>query len=98
MKKMVKLLDYQNNKKIFWIKDFEKVVLLEFEIVSGDGILYVEYPTKTICFDSNSHRYIDYQDFYVFLLPKHINLINKMKTHDDIDKIAKAGMDQFYED
>lgn len=90
MKKMVKLLDYDNNKKTFWIKDFEKVILLYFEIKSGDGILHVIYPNKILYLDSSSDRCIDYHDFSVFLLPKYIKLINKMKKHDDIEELMEA--------
>ena len=57
MNKTVKLLDYQDNEKKFVIKDFEKVIMLLFEIKSGDGVLTVIYPDKLVYFDSSEDRF-----------------------------------------
>ena len=85
MNKRVKLFDYKDNIKTFTIKDFEKVVMLHFEIKSGDGILTVIYPDKVICFDSSDDRWQDFDDGSWYLLPKDISVINKMKSHYDTD-------------
>lgn len=43
MIKTIKIMNYQNKKANIKIEDFENVVKLRIEVVSGDEILYVLY-------------------------------------------------------
>ena len=91
MEKRVRLLDYKDNEHFFTIEDFENVVELDFEILSGDGILTVIYKDgKEVEFDSGEHRHIDYYDGFWCLLPKHLEVINRMRTHYDTDELDVA--------
>ena len=70
--------------------DFEKVILLMFEIKSGDGILNVVYKDHIETFDSDENRYTDFDDGTWFILPKDFEVINQMKDHYDTDKLDEA--------
>lgn len=94
MEKEVRLLDYKNEAKTFIIKDFEKVTLLVFQIISGDGVLRVVYDEdNSLTLDSNNTRLIDYHDGTWCLPPRCIDDINDMKDHYDTDRLLdKVGL------
>lgn len=91
MEKRVRLLDYKDNEHFFTIKDFENVVDLFFQIISGDGILTVVYKDdEQVEFDSGEHRIIDFYDGFWILQPKHLEVINRMKSNYDTDELDVA--------
>ena len=95
MNKKVKLFDYEDNVKTFTIQSFERVVLLHFEIKSGDGVLTVIYPDMVIRFDSSDNRHIDYDDGSWHLFPEDLDAINKMKSHYDTDLLNEKCISIF---
>lgn len=91
MEKRVRLLDYEDKEHFFTIEDFENVVELDFEILSGDGTLTVIYKdNKEVYFDSRTDRHIDFYDGLWCLQPKHLEVINRMSTHYDTDELDVA--------
>lgn len=93
MEKEVRLLNYKNEAKTFTIKDFEKVTLLIFEIISGDGVLRVVYDKdKSITLDSSNDRLVDFHDETLVLPPEGIDEINKMEYHDDTDRLYEVEL------
>ena len=66
MEKQIKIYDYAGEPTEVVIKDFENVVYIECEVLSGDEVLTVVYKNgdKKI-FDSSSCRMVDYNDGYV---------------------------------
>lgn len=93
MKQKIRLLDYNDNEKIFVVNYYEEVKILIFEILSGDGVLTLVYKdNKTRVLDSNDSRYIDFHDGIWVLSPKQIDLINNMKNHHDTEKISEADL------
>lgn len=93
MEKTIRLLDYENNEKIFIVNDFEEVKVVIFEIVSGDGVLTLIYQDGKIRkLDSSDKRLIDFKDGIWVLEPKDIDVINDMKYHDDTEKLDEAEL------
>lgn len=79
MKKIITIMDYNNNKRKITIKNFEDVVKMEIEVVSGDeilNVLYKDYSTEN--YDSSDCRMMDFaDDFYtIYDITKNINYIN----------------------
>lgn len=79
MKKIITIMDYNNNKRKITIKNFEDVVRLEIEVVSGDeilNILYKDYSTES--YDSSDCRMMNFDDdFYtIYDITKNIDYIN----------------------
>lgn len=94
MEKEVRLLNYKNEAKTFIIKDFEKVTMLIFEIISGDGVLRVVYDDdKSITLDScDEDRFMAFHDGTWVLPPRCIDDINKMEYHDDTDRLDEVEL------
>ena len=90
MDKKIRLLNYKDEPKEIIINDFEKVVLLVFEIKSGDGILNVVYKDHIETFDSDYTRQIGFDDGIWFINPEDFDVINQMKDHYDTDKLDEA--------
>lgn len=82
MKKIITITDYNNVKKKVKIDNFEDVVRLEIEVVSGDEILYVLYKDYSAeKYDSSGCRHTDYLDAYycIYDITKNINHLDKWK-------------------
>lgn len=63
MDKKVFIRDYTDHKTEVAIKDFEKVLRLDVEIITGDEVLTVTYKDGAkISFDSCDRRISDYYD------------------------------------
>ena len=92
MKKKIRLLNYKGEERNFVIEDFEKVLVLLFEIKSGDGILTVIYPEEATVFDSSNDRILGFDDGRWLLRPKDIEAINNMKDHYDTEKIDEVAI------
>ncbi len=91
MNKRVKLLDYEDRKHFFIIKDFENVDTLVFQIISGDGVLTVIYKDKKqVHFDSSEDRLINFDDGIWVIEPKDIGVLNRMKDCYDTDELDKV--------
>lgn len=92
MDKKIRLLDYADRPKEITIKDFEKVKLFIFQIVSGDGTLRVRYNDgHEEYFDSSDDRLMDFHDGTWVIEPKDIDVLNRMKDHDDTEELDKVG-------
>jgi hypothetical protein len=79
-KKTIKLMDYAGTKKSIVIDNFEDVVRLTIEVVSGDEILHVLYNNYDIKeYDSSNDRMMDFADdeYCIYDTTKDINLISK---------------------
>lgn len=93
MRKEIRLLDYENRPKTIVIEDFEKVVSVIFQIKSGDGILTLVYPDHRATYDScDKPRIIGFNDGTWLLMPKDIDVINKMKDHYDTDLLDEVDL------
>ena len=94
MDKEIRLLNYKDEPKTITIKDIEKVKVCLFEIKSGDGVLTVIYNDKIVVFDSSQNRIYDFNDGNWFISPEQIDVLNKMKTHDDTDILDEVVLDE----
>lgn len=82
MKKIINIMDYQGKKSKVKIDNFDNVVRLEIEVISGDEILYVLYKDySTEKYDSAEDRIMDFNDaFYcIYDITKNINHLDKWK-------------------
>ena len=82
MKKIINIMDYQGKKTKVKIDNFENVIKLEIEVVSGDELLYVLYKDySTEMYDSSDCRLMDYSDAYycIYDITKNINHLDKWK-------------------
>ena len=78
MIKSIKIMDYTNRKKCIKIEDFENVVKLRIEVISGDEILHVLYKDYTIKkYDSCDERIMDFHDdlYTIYDITKNIDFI-----------------------
>ena len=82
MIKTIKIMNYQNKKVNVKIKDFENVVRLRIEVVSGDEILHVLYKDYSVQkYDSayllDIGRIMDYHDdlYIIYDITKNIDFI-----------------------
>ena len=88
--KKIRLLNYKDEPKEIIINDFEKVILLVFQIKSGDGLLTVVYKDHIETFDSDDSRQMDFDDGIWFMYPEDYDVINQMKDHYDTDELDEA--------
>lgn len=82
MKKTITIMDYNNVKKKVKIDNFDNVVRLEIEVMSGDEILRVLYKDYSVeKYDSSNSRLMDFNDaFYcIYDITKNINHLDKWK-------------------
>lgn len=82
MKKTITIMDYRERKSKVKIDNFENVVRLEIEVISGDEILYVLYKDYTSKkYDSANNRVENYLDaFYcIYDITKNIDYLDKWK-------------------
>lgn len=80
MKKIINIMDYQGKKSKVKIDNFENVVKLEIEVLSGDEVLYVLYKDySTEKYDSSDFRTMDYNDgFYcIYDTTKNVDYIDE---------------------
>lgn len=91
MKKEIRLFDYKDREKTIVIDNLRKVKMFIFQIKSGDGILQVIYKNGKIeTFDScDIPRVVDFDDGIWIIEPKDIDVLNRMKNHDDTDELDK---------
>lgn len=92
MKKKIRLFDYRDKEKEITIKDFEKVAMFMFEIISGDGVLTAIYQDHIEEFDSSTNRFSDFQDGRWFIKPENIDILNRMKSHHDTDELEESSL------
>lgn len=82
MKKIINIMDYRGKKSKVEIDNFENVIKLEIEVLSGDEILYVLYEDYTSeKYDSSYNRSMNYLDaFYcIYDITKNIDYLDKWK-------------------
>lgn len=89
MKKKIRIFDYMDREKEITIKDFEKVKIFLFEIISGDGILTVVYKGRQEVFDSSDSRMQSFYDGSWIIAPENIDILNRMKNHYDTDELEE---------
>lgn len=89
--KIIEIMDYQGKKEKVKIDNFEDVVRLEIEVLSGDEVLYVLYKDYSAeKYDSSENRTTDYNDgsYLIYDITKNI---------DDIDNWSKRTSSYGYE-
>ena len=83
----IKIYDYSGKKKEVKIKNFEEVVRLAIEVVSGDEILHILYKDySTEEYDSCEFgRLYDFDDDYyiIYDITNNTNLLDKWKKRKD---------------
>lgn len=82
MKKIISIMDYKGKKTKVKIDNFENVIKLEIEVLSGDELLYVLYKDySTERYDSSDNRFMDYSDAYycIYDTTKNIDYLDKWK-------------------
>ena len=84
--KMIKIMNYNCNEVPIKIKDFDEVVRLTIEVVSGDEILHILYKnykedTYDSCYLLGNYRYMDFFDneYVIYDTTKGINKLDKWK-------------------
>lgn len=82
MKKIITIMDYDNRKRNITIKNFEDVVRIQIEVISGDeilNILYKDYSTES--YDSSNCRMVNYNDdiYTIYDITKNIDYISNWK-------------------
>ena len=88
MEKKVRIFDYKDTPTEITIKDFENVKEFVFEIISGDGILTVVYnDDREKRFDSSNTRIMGFYDGTWVIKPKDIDILNRMKDHNDTEEL-----------
>ena len=71
MNKVLNIIDFRNRKKKITINNFENVLIIKIDVVTGDEILTVVYKNgKKIKFDSSSDRMLDFFDYTYYILDK----------------------------
>ncbi len=91
MNKIITIRNFKNNKRNIKIKDFENVVRLSIEVISGDEILKIlrkDYSEEE--YDSCDCRIFDFSDDYytIYDITKNIDFIkqwNKRKNSYNYD-------------
>lgn len=94
MENVILLIDYADIQREFLIKDFENVLLINIEVISGDEvatIIYKDY--STIAFDSGSYRLAGFYDGSYFIKPDLIDEFNNLKvsSYDRLDYFIKRS-------
>lgn len=81
--KIIEIMDYNDNKAPVKIENFENVVRLTIEVVSGDEILHVLYKDYTqeeydSCYMLKNFRMQDYYDdeYIIYDITKNIDYID----------------------
>lgn len=81
--KIIEIMDYNDNKAPVKIKNFENVVRLTIEVVSGDEILHILYKDYTqeeydSCHMLNNFRMMNFHDdtYIIYDITKNINYID----------------------
>jgi hypothetical protein len=93
MTKEIRLFDYMDRPKTIVVDDFEKVKLAIFEIKSGDGILTLVYDDHKKTYDScDVERIHNFDDGTWLIMPKDIDVLNKMKDHYDTDLLYEVEL------
>lgn len=90
MKKIIEIMNYENKKVPIELNDFDNVVKLQIEVITGDEILHVLYKDySSKIFDSscllNNPRIMGFADdlYTIYDITKNINYIdnwNKRKN------------------
>lgn len=63
MNKKINIYDYKDKPKSIIIKNFENIIEIYCEVLSGDEVLTVVYKDgEEKVFDAGVHRYIDFYD------------------------------------
>ena len=89
--KIIKIMDYSCTKVPIKIKNFEDVVRLTIEVVSGDEILHILYKNYTeeqydSCYMLKNFRINSFYDgeYVIYDITKNINKINKWNKRKDM--------------
>lgn len=94
MEKRLKLFDYKDKEKEIVVKDFENVKVFIFEILSGDGVLTTIYDNHVKVFDGcDIIRNTEFLDGTWVIEPKNIDVLNRMKCHDDTDELDEVMLE-----
>lgn len=80
MNKRLILVDYKDNRKEFDIPNFEEVLSIVIEVISGDEVANVLYKNGDIkTFDSSDDRIIDYFDCFCLVPLDKIEEFNNLQ-------------------
>ena len=91
MDKNITLVNYINKKSTFKIKDFEKVFMIEINIISGDEVAKIIYNDKKIVYlDSGENRTVSFNDGSYVLPLELLDNFNKYKG-DSYKRAIKFG-------
>ncbi len=86
MEKIIEIMDYKDDKKKVKIDNFEDVVRLEIEVISGDELLYILYKDYSVMkYDSSDCRRLEYNDsFYcIYDITKDIDYLERWNERID---------------
>ena len=90
MTKTITIMNYQAKKVPVKIKNFEEVIKLTIEVISGDEILQVLYKDYNIeeydsCYLLDDYRMMDFQDnlYTIYDITRNINYIENWSKRKD---------------
>ena len=94
MDKKITLVDYKDRRVDFTIKDFEKVFMIEIEVISGDEVAKIIYNDKRVVyFDSCENRIMSFNDGSYMLPLERLDEFNNCKC-DSYDRSLKFGQNK----
>lgn len=82
--KEIEIMDYRGKKTTIKIRNFNDVVKLQVEVISGDEVLHILYKdysqeTYDSCYMLNNSRMINYFDFFytIYDITENVDRIEK---------------------